>query len=237
MKNLRIALFALASLISLSVSAQTADEVVAKHIEALGGKEKLATLKSVRMETNLSVQGMEIPVIVTRVHNVGQRVDISAMGMDGYIINTPTAGWSYMPFMGQSAAEAMPEDQVKESSDELDLHGALFNYQEKGSKVELLGKEDVDGTECFKLKLTTKSGKERTFFIDPKNYYILRYVAKAVVMGQEQEVSVNYGDYKKTDEGFVFAHSIGGAFGQGDMTVTKLEINKPVDEKVFKPAN
>ena len=56
-------------------------------------------------------------------------------------------------------------------------------------------------------------------------------------MGQEQEVSVNYGDYKKTEEGFVFAHSIGGAFGQGDMTVTKLEINKPVDEKVFKPAN
>lgn len=237
MKNLRIALFALASLISFTVSAQTADEVVAKHIEALGGKEKLATLKSLRMETNLSVQGMEIPVIVTRVHNVGQRVDISAMGMDGYIINTPTAGWSYMPFMGQSAAEAMPEDQVKEAADELDLQGVLFNYQEKGNKVELLGKEDVDGTECFKLKLTTKSGKERTFFLDPKTYYILRTVAKAVVMGQEQEVTVNYGDYKKTEEGFVFAHSIGGAFGQGDMTVTKLEINKPVDEKVFKPAN
>lgn len=237
MKNLRIALFALASLISFTVSAQTADEVVAKHIEALGGKEKLATLKSLRMETNLSVQGMEIPVIVTRVHNVGQRVDISAMGMDGYIINTPTAGWSYMPFMGQSAAEAMPEDQVKEAADELDLQGVLFNYQEKGNKVELLGKEDVDGTECFKLKLTTKAGKERTFFLDPKTYYILRTVAKAVVMGQEQEVTVNYGDYKKTEEGFVFAHSIGGAFGQGDMTVTKLEINKPVDEKVFKPAN
>ena len=237
MKNLRIALFALASLFSFTVSAQTADEVVAKHIEALGGKEKLATLKSLRMETNLSVQGMEIPVIVTRVHNVGQRVDISAMGMDGYIINTPTAGWSYMPFMGQSAAEAMPEDQVKEAADELDLQGVLFNYQEKGNKVELLGKEDVDGTECFKLKLTTKAGKERTFFVDPKNYYILRTVAKAVVMGQEQEVTVNYGDYKKTEEGFVFAHTIGGAFGQGDMTVTKLEINKPVDEKVFKPAN
>ena len=237
MKNLRIALFALASLMSFTVSAQTADEIVAKHIDALGGKEKLATLKSVRMETNLSVQGMEIPVVITRVHNVGQRVDISAMGMDGFIINTPTAGWTYMPFMGQSAAEAMPEDQVKEAADELDLQGVLYNYQEKGSKVELVGKEDVDGTECFKLKLTTKAGKERTYFIDPKNFYIIRAVSKAVVMGQEQEVSVNYGDYKKTEEGFVFAHSIGGAFGQGDMTVTKLEINKPVDEKVFKPAN
>lgn len=237
MKNLRIALFTLVSLTAFSVKAQTVDEVVDKHIEALGGKAKLAELKSVRMETNLSVQGMDIPVVITRVHNVGQRVDISAMGMDGYIINTPTAGWSYMPFMGQTAAEAMPEDAVKESVDELDMQGYLLDYKAKGNTVELVGKEDVDGTEAFKLKVTTKSGKVRTLFIDTKNYYIIRTVAKAVVMGQEQEVVSNLGDYKKTAEGFVFAHSIGGAFGQGDLTVTKIEVNKPVDEKVFKPAN
>lgn len=237
MKHLRIALFTLASLTAFSVKAQTVDEVVDKHLEAIGGKAKWAELKSVRMESNLSVQGMDIPVITTRVHNVGQRVDISAMGMDGYIINTMTAGWTYMPFMGQSAAEAMPEEQVKEGADELDLQGSLLNYKEKGHTVELLGKEDVDGTECFKIKLTTKSGKNRTLFVDTKNYYLIRTVAKATVMGQEQEISINYGDYKKTPEGYVFAHTIGGAFGQGDMTVTKIEINKPIDEKVFKASN
>ncbi len=92
----------------------------------------------------------------------------------------------------------------------------------------------MDGTEAYKIKLTTKGGKVRTFFIDPKNYYIIRTVAKATVNGQEQEVTINFGDFKKTEEGYVFPHSIGGAFGQGDMTVTKIEVNKPVDEKIFK---
>ena len=234
MKHLRIAFFTLISFVTFNAGAQTVDEVIDKHIEAIGGKEKLTALKSIRMETNLSVQGMDIPVIQTRVHNVGQRVDISAMGMEGFVILTPTAGWTFMPFMGQSAAEAMPEEQVKEGVDELDLQGSLLNYKEKGHTVELVGKEAVDGTEAFKIKLTTKGGKVRTFFIDPKNYYIIRSVAKATVNGQEQEVTINFGDYKKTEEGYVFPHSIGGAFGQGDMTVTKIEINKPVDEKIFK---
>jgi len=234
MKHLRIALFTLTSFIAFNASAQTVDEIIDKHIEAIGGKEKLSALKSLRMETNLSVQGMDIPVIQTRVHNVGQRVDISAMGMEGYVITTPTAGWTFMPFMRQTAAEAMPEDQVKESVDELDLQGSLLNYKEKGHTVELVGKEAVDGTDAYKIKLTTKGGKVRTFFIDPKNYYIIRTVAKATVNGQEQEVTINFSDFKKTEEGYVFPHTIGGAFGQGDMTVTKIEVNKPVDEKIFK---
>lgn len=232
MKQFRFTFLLVASLFSVSAFAQTADEVIAKHIDALGGAAKLATLKSVRMESNLSVQGMDIPVVTTKVHNVGQRVDISAMGMDGYIITTATKGWTYMPFMGQSAPEAMPEEQVKEGADELDLNGPLFNYKEKGSTVELLGKEDIDGTSTFKIKLTTKAGKSRTYFLDAKTFFIIRMTAKATVMGQEQEMTVNYGDYKAVD-GVFFAHTIGGAFGQGDMTVTKIEINKPIDEKIF----
>ena len=234
MKKLSIALFFISSLFAFTGNAQTADEVIDKHIEALGGKEKLGLLKTVRMETNLSVQGMDIPVIQTKVHNVGQRTDISAMGMDGYVITTLTEGWTYMPFMGQTAAEAMPAEQVKEGLDELDLTGYLLGYKEKGNTVELVGKDTVDGAACFKLKVTNKIGKDRTLFIDSKNYYIIRTVAKAIVMGQEQEVTIIFGDYKKTEDGYVFPYAIGGAFGQGDMTVTKIEVNKPVDEKIFK---
>lgn len=234
MKQVRFLLAMLVTVIAQGAMAQSLDEIVDKHIEAIGGKAQLAELRSIRMECNLSVQGMDIPVVFTRVHNVGQRVDISAMGMDGYVITTPTAGWSYMPFMGQSAAEPMPEDQVKEGADELDVQGLLFNYKDKGHKPELLGQEDVDGTACYKIKIVTQSGKERTIFVDTKNYYIIRTVAKAFVMGQEMEVTQNMGDYKKTDAGLVMPHSISGAFGQGDLTVTKYDINKPVDEKIFK---
>jgi outer membrane lipoprotein-sorting protein len=235
MKHLRIVLFTLASFIAFNASAQTVDEIIDKHIEAIGGKEKISALKSLRTESNLSIQGMDIPVIQTRVHNVGQRVDITAMGMEGFVINTPTAGWTFMPFMGQAAAEAMPEDQVKVGVEQLDLQGPLFNYKEKGHTVELLGKEAVDGTECYKIKVTTKGGRTSTYYIDPKNYYIIRLVLKAPVMGQEQEVTVGFSDFKKTEDGYVFPYSTSNAFGQGDTsTLTKIEINKPVDEKLFK---
>jgi hypothetical protein len=237
MKTLKNLILPILTLFTLAAGAQSVDDIVAKHVESLGGKDKLANLKSVRMESTISVQGMEIPMVITRVNNVGQRVDISAMGMDGYLITTPKAGWSYMPFMGQSAVEPMPEDAVKQGSDELDLAGPLVDYKTKGNKAELIGKETVDGAECFKIKLTNSNGVERTYMVDSKSFYIVRMVAKAFVMGQEQEVSVNYSDYKKTEEGYVFARSISGAFGQGDLTVNKVEVNKTIDEKIFKPSN
>jgi len=234
MKKVKLSLFVIASMMSLTTIAQTIDEVIGKHVEALGGTEKLASLKSVRMEATMSVQGMELPMVTTRVAGVGQRVDLSVMGQDGYMIVTPTAGWIYFPFMGQTAPEAMPAEQLKTSVDQVDLQGPLVGYKEKGNKVELLGKETIDGAEAFKIKLTTAANTERTYFIDSKTFYILRTVEKGVVMGQEQEIVANYSNYKKTDEGYVFAYSISSIFGQGDLTVNKIEVNKPIDEKIFK---
>ena len=234
MKRIKLSLFAIATLFSTVTMAQTADEVIDKHVEALGGKEKLTSLKSVRMEATMSVQGMELPMVTTRVAGVGQRVDLSVMGQDGYMIVTPTAGWIFFPFMGQTAPEAMPAEQLKSSVDQIDLQGPLVGYKEKGNKVELLGKEAIDGADAFKLKITTAANTERTYFIDAKTYYILRTVEKGVVMGQEQEITASYSNYKKTEEGFVFPFTISGAFGQGDLTVTKIEVNKPIDEKIFK---
>ncbi len=234
MKKIKVSLLVIASLFSLTTIAQTADEIIDKHIEALGGKEKLASLKSVRMEATMSVQGMELPMVTTRVAGVGQRVDLSVMGQDGYMIVTPTAGWIFFPFMGQTAPEAMPAEQLKGSVDQIDLQGPLVGYKEKGNKVELTGKDTVDGVETFRLKLTTAAGTERTYNIDTKNFYIVRTSEKGVVMGQEQEIVASYSGYKKTEDGYIFPYAITGVFGQGDLTVTKIEVNKTIDEKIFK---
>ena len=85
----------------IGATAQTADEIVDKHIAALGGKEALLKLNSMTMEGTMNVMGNDIAVKMAQVQNKGQRQDIIAMGMNGYAIVTAKEGWSYMPFMAK----------------------------------------------------------------------------------------------------------------------------------------
>lgn len=214
--------------------AQTADEVIKKHIEAIGGADAWRKVTSMRQEGSMTVQGTDVALVLTVVKDKGSRQDISitAMGMSGYQIITPTEGWNYMPFNGMMAPEAMTADELTKSQDDLDPAGPLLDYQTKGHKVELLGKEDVEGVECFKLKVDTKNGSIQTYFIDPATYYVIRVVSKQDVNGQEVEVPTGFANYEKLPEGIVIAKSITLPFGE--MTITNVDVNKPVEGSVFK---
>lgn len=222
-------------LVSGQLMAQTVDEVIAKHINAMGGTERLLALKTSVSEASLDVQGMAIPVKMTQVHNVGQRIDINAMGMENFIIQTPTEGWTFMPIQGQASPEPTAPELVKETSDALDLQGALLNYKEKGHTVELVGKEDFDGVECFKLKVSMKNGMQQTLLIDPSNYYIIKAITKSKAGGKEVEQEQTFSNFVKNDAGYVFPYSMTG-FGPGELKISKIELNVPVDEKIFKLA-
>ncbi|MFO0414295.1 MAG: hypothetical protein ACK50E_01475, partial [Bacteroidota bacterium] len=100
-----ISLF-IAAFFSLSVSnAQTADEIISKHVNAIGGKDNWKKVTSMVQTGNMSVQGAEIQMKRSIIHNKAARTDISLMGMTGYQIVTNTEGWSYMPFQGAATVE------------------------------------------------------------------------------------------------------------------------------------
>jgi outer membrane lipoprotein-sorting protein len=193
-------------------------------------------LNTAVLEGVMSVNGQNIQVKITQANDKAQRVDITFGGISGYIIQTRDSGWQYLPFQGQQKAEAMPEAVVKETADALDIQSPLLNYKEKGHTVELLGKEDVDGTECFKIKLVSKSGLEQTIFIDPSNYYIIKTTTKSKASGKEVVQSQTFSNYKKLDSGYIFPFSASG-FGPGEVTFTKIEVNKSLDPTLFKPTN
>jgi hypothetical protein len=235
MKLLRYAFFALTVLFTTLSNAQTADEIITKHLDAIGGIEAWKKVNSIITTGNLQVQGADVSVTASILHGKGMRQDIAVMGMTGYNIVTPTEGWNYMPFQGQTQPEALSEDDLKNAQDDLDAQGTLIDYREKGHTVEYLGKEDINGTETYKLKITLKGGKPQTIFIDPKTNYIIRSITKQKANGQEVEQTVNLSNYQKLPEGIVVPFLIGLPFG--DMTVTKVEVNKDIDEKIFKPSN
>jgi hypothetical protein len=215
---------------SLMAMAQTADEIIEKHIAAIGGKENWKKVTSMVMVGKLNVMGRDVDVTITGVHLKGSRQDISVAGMNGYSFTTPNNGWNYMPFQGQTKPEPMTADDVKEGLDDLDLQGNLLDYQAKGHTVELLGKEDVEGTECFKLKITRKNSGEQVVFIDPATYYIIRTVTKRKAMGQEMDLSVDVSDYREVN-GIKVPFSVSQQFGT--VVFTSIKVNEAVDEKLF----
>jgi len=229
-------ILSLCAVLSLQIAfAQTADEIINKHITAIGGAENWKKINSMVMDASIKAQGAEIKVTRTQIHNKAMRMDIAVAGMNGYQILTQTAGWGYMPFAGQTKAEPMTADDVKTSQDELSLHDEFITYKEMGKKAEYLGKDDLDGTECLKVKLTDKDGQETTFWIDPATFYTIKQVQKVKANGKEVESVSTYSNYKKIDEGIVYPFSIGG--DNGDIEITKLTINSTIDESLFKPSN
>lgn len=213
----------------VTAKAQTADEVVNKHIEAMGGKEKLLTLKTLVREGALNYNGMDIPLTLYSEQGAGFKMEINVMGTKGYQIVTPVEGWSYMPFQGQSSVEKMPEDKVKDGQDDLDLQGELVDYAAKGHKVEFQGKEKMDGKEVYKLKLTPKTGLEKTMYLDAATYYLY----KVTVTEKDQTSEVTYSDYKKTPEGFLVANRL--IRPEGEVIFTKVATNGKLPDNVFKP--
>ena len=231
MKHFKLFCLAILAFTTMSVTAQTADEVINKHIEAQGGKEKLASLKTVKMNGNMSVQGTDVAITMTKSHLTGMRVDMEIMGTSNYQLGNTKKGWVFMPVMGMAEPTEMDEDQLKSFNSQMDIQGALLNYKEKGSTVELDGSEKVDGNDAYKLKVTNKNGKVSTYFIDKVTSRLLKTSGKANVQGQEMEVETSYADYKQNADGFWFAYSITNM--QGTITFDKIESNIPVDEKIY----
>jgi hypothetical protein len=233
MKKLML-LVAGALLVGPAVKAQTIDEIVSKHNEAMGGVDAWKKVSSIKYVGSMNAGGQEIGVTLSTVAGKGMRQDIEVMGMKGFSIVTPTAGWSFFPFgNGQTKPEPMTADDVKQSQDELDVMDELMTYKTKGAKVELVGKDDVDGTECFKLKYTDKDNQVTTMYIDPSTYYTIREVKKVKANGQEMDMTTTLGNFQKLPEGIVVPMNI--STPNGDVKITKVEVNSIQDESIFNP--
>lgn len=214
------------------VKAQTAEEIIASHIAAIGGADAWKKVNSVKLEGTMQVQGATVAVTQTILHGKGNRQDISVMGMNGYTIIAPTSGWSFMPFNGQTAPEALTAEDVAEAQTDLDVQGNLIDYAAKGHTIDYKGKDDVEGTEAFKIKVNLKSGKSETMFFDTKSYLLIRMISTQKANGKEAEVTTNFSNYEKLPEGILVAKSITLPFGE--LNLTKVTINGPVDESIFK---
>lgn len=229
---------------------QSVEDIIAKHIEALGGKDKLQSIHSVYLEGVAVMQnGTEINSKTWKVKDKLYRQEIS-FGMGNIVvIVTPQKGWSSNPRNG-GTFQPMPDEQLKALQSQLDPAGPFVDYVAKGSKVELIGKDTIGGKECYKIRLTTAAAQAITYSLDVQTYYVLRETRKGGGMmgggggagrrggNADGEFNIDFSDYQKTPDGYTFPYTIiTGSFG-AKTSVEKLEVNKPVDDATLsKPSN
>jgi len=230
--------FCAVALFAVSAWAQTADEVIEKHVKAMGGLEKMKAVTSQKMTGKMKAGPIEAPFTLTKKRPSDFRVDFTIQGMTITQAYDGSTGWMVMPLMGKKDPEKMTEDMLKDMREEADFDGSLIDYKAKGNKVEYLGKEDAEGTPSYKLKVTTKDGNETTMFIDADSYLLIKTESKHKIQGQEMESETTLGDYKEV-AGLLFPftveNKIKGHEGQSQtFVVDKVELNTPIEDASFK---
>ena len=230
MKNVKSLLLAAAVVMISAARAQTVDDIINKHTEALGGKDKISQLKSVYIETSVDAMGNTSTAIENLLQGKGFRQEMDFGGQKIVNAYSDKGAWTINPFMGSTDPQALPDEAYKSQKDIIFFGGSLVDYAARGNKVELLGKEGND----YKVKVTN-GGSETTYYIDGNTYLINKSVAKGEMMGQPVEITMTYSDYKKTDYGIMVPYTRSTDFGQFQLAykVNKVEVNKDIDPKIF----
>ena len=218
---------------------QTIDELQAKYVAALGGKDKIANLKNVVQEANMEVMGMQMPAKIWIVFGEASRQEVEIQGQKMITFISKDKGWMVNPLAGSTDAQPLPDDAVKSAAGGLSAGGELYDYKASGLTATYEGKDSANGQAAYKIKLT-KGEYVSTIYLDASTYYILRNVAKTNIMGQAVEQTTNFTEYKKTPEGYVFPFSStisNPMVGEIKASIIKIEVNSAVDIKELEKTN
>ena len=239
MKIIKV-LLSLLFVISISgkIFSQDADEIVNKYITAIGGLDKIQTIKTIKLTGKVTANGMDIPFseICKRPQMVLMESTIQGMTMkQAYDGNQ---GWMINPFMGKKDADVMSKDAEKAIKRNADFEGQLINYKDKGSKIELIGKEDLEGSQVYNIKLTDKDNDLTNFYIDADSYLLVKQNDKIKVDTKEITAESILSNYKQVN-GVLFPYSIeskspDNPMGNAKIVVDSIEINMTVDDSIFK---
>jgi hypothetical protein len=234
-------LLLLTAFISIRAFGQTADDIINKYYEATGGKDKWSKVMSIHYTgTQTLGPGMLAPVneVITAKPFRGFYVDFTWQGMTFKRALRADSGWIYNPFGGKRETDPMGPDDIRDAKLSADPQGLLFNYKEKGYSVEYLGTDDMDGTDVFKVRLTTKDGDMVYYYFDAENYYMLKIVTRVKLKDKEQKGYTVLSDFRKTDYGIVLPFCFqqvdeNGNEQNGPTNFTKVDINTTAELAVF----
>lgn len=238
MKLFRLVFLSLFILGSFYSQAQTVDEIVDLHLKAMGGQDKWKNVQSIKMKGSLDIgPQMKAPFTMYFKDRKKMRFELEFQGMTMIQAFDGDSGWSVVPFSGKTDPERMSEEEVKGVKDQSDFTPDLYDYKVKGSVVEFLGKEDMEGTETIKLKITQKDGDLKYVYLDAQSYYPLKETSKMKFEDKEVEAVNMLSDFRQI-EGLTIPFVMEGrgdeesSMGQS-MVMEEVIINPTIEDSLF----
>ena len=213
--------------------AQSLDEVLQKHFDAVG-QEKLMETNTYVIKASINQMGMQIPMTMKMKRPNKFRMEMEMQGQKMIQVYDGEKGWVVAPWIS-SEPQALEGAQLQQAMDQADIDGELYNYKEKGHSADLIGKVNFNDNETYRIKLTTKDGIVKNYYLDAGSYLVSGVKSKVNAQGQEVEIEQTMSDYKETD-GVMIARKIESKtpMGTAAIVIEEVSFGKDLDESEFK---
>ena len=237
MKTIHIFIFVFVTFLSVGKSnGQSADEVIDKYLNAIGGKEKIKRIKSLYTEGIMLVMSTEGKTRMTVLNGKGMRQEAEIMSQTQVTCMNEKTGWVINPFQGNPEPTIMPVELHNILKAQLTIGSPFVNYLEDNQKVESAGNEVIGGINAIELKMIKGDNTFTTFYFDPTSFLLIRTVQKLIMQGKEVVMTLNFSNYKDAGNGYLIPFNTKTDMGNGmsvSGSISKVEVDKAVDPTIF----
>jgi len=227
-------------LLPLPLGAQTVDDIVARHVAARGGMDRIKAIQTLKITRTVAAGiGGTVRVVIYKKRPALYR------GEQG-----PAAPGAPLTPRGVNAEDAWdtaqggkivlrPEDLEAETREiDADFDGLLIDWKAKGHTVRFDGREAMPGGDVLKLTVKTKSGVERVIYLDAATCLDRRHTGVMRLRNAKLQVVTDFSNWQDVN-GVKFPFDInedrtGGIAAQSLVIYTeKIEANVPMDDSLF----
>ena len=211
----------------------TAKKVIEGYIDAIGGNDKLGSVKAMSYTAIGSVQGQDLEM---KAKYLKPNYFAKSVSMAGQIVQkTLYNGKSNAGFsMSMQGKKEMSQEELSKAKEESVMF-AEASYLTNGYSLELSGVKELNNSQAYILKVVSPGGEERTEYYDIKSGFKVR--SETTVESPQGTFTVvsEHMDYKEVD-GVSFPHTLSQGFGPQTIKfeITSFEINPKISKKEFK---
>lgn len=232
-----LSLFACLAIACFVMNAQNVDEIISKYFENMGGLEQLKALKSLKLSCTMSSPMGNLSMVIYQKAPNFSRTEVEFQGQKMIQAYDGKTAWAINPMMGSAEPQVLEGEMAKSIIDQSTFEDPFIDYASKGNTVTFEGEENVDGVECYKVKLV--KAKDSTDESTQIYYFDKEYAMPVMITSTANgtEIDTYLSDYREVKNGLMMAHKIEvKAMGQTaqSITVDSIEIDPEFSDDLFK---